>query len=418
MRWVDSRCRSRLLSSSFTSCTCPCSRSRWRSSRSRSARISSNRRRDSSRSGVPWACAGAMEKNRTVSAPSGAAGQRGSRAAKAHRKITCSRRKPPPCPAVPLSHLHMSQMPPHAHQAPGQAEEHPENDDDDHVLRGEEQETGKGPPALVPKEEIAGVAENQGEKSAQQSLQRAFQQERAPDEPVGCAHQPHNGDLPGSLENGEPDSDADDHHCHRGKREADHQTHQTGDVAEIVELLHPLPAVAHIIDEPEALEPLGHPLDRCGIAKAILEPDLDGRGERIDLEIAIGIAKLHQLIAGSLQRLLFADVADVLHLGKRGDVLGGDGDGLGRGSPQNEPDDLDPLLQAFQCLAQVQGDQAKETDGEEREGDGGDGERGEERGPAERQERLAGEQLHFASAWASSTWLSYTTLPSRISMIR
>ena len=73
--------------------------------------------------------------------------------------------------------------------------------------------------------------------------------------------QPHDRDLAGPLQQRQPDGDADDHHRHRRERQPDHQADHAGDVAQVVELLHPVPPEADVVHEAEAAEPLGHPLD-------------------------------------------------------------------------------------------------------------------------------------------------------------
>ncbi len=271
----------------------------------------------------------------------------------------------------------------------------------------------------VAEQQIPRVAERQREQSAEQALERALEQKGAADEPVGRADQPHDRDLAGPLENGEPDGDADDDHRDAGEGEADHHAHQPGHVAELVQPLHPVAAVANVVHEPEPPDSLSHALHAGGGAEPLLHPHLHRRGQRIRREVAIGVPKFHQLGAGASERLLLGDEADVLHLGERRDVLGGERDGLGRGAPQHERDDLDPLLDAAQRLAQVDGHQAEEADGEEREGDGGDGKRREQRRAPEGKQGLAGQQPHETSVSSvSSTAVSYTTDPSRSSMVR
>ena len=76
------------------------------------------------------------------------------------------------------------------------------------------------------------------------------------------------------------------------------QPHQAGDIAEPVQLLDPLPTVADIVDEAVASEPLGHGRGMRGVAESILELDLEGGGQRVDRQIAVGIAELDQLEAG------------------------------------------------------------------------------------------------------------------------
>ena len=97
-------------------------------------------------------------------------------------------------------------------------------------------------------------------------------------------------------------------------------------------------------------------------------------------------------------------------------------DRLGGGAAEHVRDDLHPLLDAAERLAQVDRHQPEEADGEQREGDGGDGQRREQRGPSEGEKGLAGEEPHDgisdSADSGSSVWLSYTTEPSRSSMIR
>ena len=80
--------------------------------------------------------------------------------------------------------------------------------------------------------------------------------------------------------------------------------------------------------------------------------------------------------------------------------------GFSRRAAEDVGDDLDPFLDPPERLAQVDRDQTEEPDGEEREGDGRDREHRQQRRAAERQQGLAGQQLHWASAAASSTSLS------------
>src|SRR5690349_2232577 len=102
------------------------------------------------------------------------------------------------------------------------------------------------------------------------------------------------------------------------------------------------------------------------------------------------------------------------------DVLGGEGNRFSRRPAEHERDDLDPLLQPLQRTPEVDGHQAEQPHGEQRKGDRGDREGGEQRRAPERQQRLAREQSHVAasSSSPSSTALSNTTPPSRISMVR
>src|SRR5215210_6842849 len=97
--------------------------------------------------------------------------------------------------------LHMPQMPSHAHHASAESEEDPEHDDQDHVLGPEKDQARQGATAVVAEEQIPGVAEQEGEQTTEQALQRPFQQKRTSDKPVRRAHQPHDGNLASALEN-------------------------------------------------------------------------------------------------------------------------------------------------------------------------------------------------------------------------
>ena len=63
--------------------------------------------------------------------------------------------------------------------------------------------------------------------------------------------------------------------------------------------------------------------------------------------------------------------------------------GLGGRAAQHEGDDLHPLLEPRERLAEVERHQPEQAEGEQREGDGRDGERREQRRPAEGEQRLA-----------------------------
>src|SRR5512133_1153289 len=141
----------------------------------------------------------------------------------------------------------MPKVPAHAHQASPQSKQNSEDNDEHHLLGAKEEQTREGSPTLITKEDVAGVAQHHGQEAAQQSLESSLEQERAPDEPVGGTHQTHDRDLAGALQNGEPDSDPDDHDGHRGEGKADHQTNETSDVAQIIQLLYPFPAVPHVV---------------------------------------------------------------------------------------------------------------------------------------------------------------------------
>ena len=116
----------------------------------------------------------------------------------------------------------------------------------------------------------AGAEEQRGD-SAEQPLERAFEEERAANEPVGGADQAHDLDLAGALQHGHPDGDADDHHRDQRERKTDGESDQAGEVAQGVESLHPVPAVPDVLDEIEAPQSLGHLAGVLGVAELRLE---------------------------------------------------------------------------------------------------------------------------------------------------
>jgi len=306
-------------------------------------------------------------------------------------------------------------VPPHAHQAATQAEQDAEENDQQHVAGIEEDQAAQRAADVVLEQRVRGPAEREREQSAHQTLERALQQERPAHEPVAGADHAHDGDLARALQNGEPDGDADDDDGNRRERGADQEADEAGQVAELVEPRDPVAPVAHVLHEFEAAQPLGDALDVPRVTVARLESDLERRGQRIHLEIAVGVAELDQVLPRPGERLILAHVGDIGDFGEGGDVLGGEGDRLRRRAPQHERDDLHPLLHAAERLAQVHRDEPEQPDGEERKGDRGDGERREQRRAAEGEQHLAEEQSH---AFTSSTALSNTTPPSRSSMVR
>ena len=108
------------------------------------------------------------------------------------------------------SSVNMPQVPPHTHQTSREAEQNPEDDDQGHLFRPKEDQPRERAAAFVAKEQVSPVAQDQRKQPSQQSLEGPLQEERPPYEPVGGANQPHDRDLPGALEEREPDGDADD----------------------------------------------------------------------------------------------------------------------------------------------------------------------------------------------------------------
>ncbi len=62
-------------------------------------------------------------------------------------------------------------MPPHAHEAADQTEQHTEHHDEEQVLRLEEDQAGKGATPAIPEQDISRVAERQREQAAEHALE-------------------------------------------------------------------------------------------------------------------------------------------------------------------------------------------------------------------------------------------------------
>ena len=149
-----------------------------------------------------------------------------------------------------------------------------------------------------------------------------------------------------------------------------------GDVADVVELLHPVLAVAHVVDERIALNALRHVLHGRGIAMPLLEPHLDRRRQEARVE---HILELGELRARARERLLGRHLIDARDLGKRRDVAHRRADRLGERAVGEEGDDLDVLLDAAQRAIDVEHEQPEQPEGEEAEGDRDDAQGAEQR---------------------------------------
>src|SRR5947208_13158543 len=308
------------------------------------------------------------------------------------------------------------QMSADARRTSKKADEHSEPDDRDGLFLREE--GGVNQPPVD--ERVRAVRQCHRRQPAEHALERALQQERAPHEAVGRAHQTHDGDLAAALQHRYADRRADDDDRHRGERRPHDEPHGGRDLAEPIELLHPVAPKPHVVHETKAAQPLGDVVHVLDVAEAGLELHLDRGGQRIALQLLQHVAKLDQLGAGALQRLVLAHVTRRLHLGKRFDVLLGERNGLDRRAREQIRDDLHPLGHVAQGLLQVHGHEPEQADDEQRERDRRDGQRRQQGGTPEREQRLADDEVHglAASSRGSSTAESYISAPSWSSMTR
>src|SRR3989338_2950398 len=288
MRPEMSTCRSMFDSSLDSECTRPRSRSISRWSRSRSRRISSRR------CWLRW---------RAVSAGAGCwAAALTARQARRHSRVKSLE----PCPS-----LNTPQVPADADEAAEQAEDASSRDPADRLRRGEE----RGLDQVGVDERVGAVREAERDHAAQQPLEEPLEQERAPDEPVGRADQPHDGYLAAALEDRHPDRRADDDDRDDCERGAHHDPDGARDVAEPVELLDPVAAVAHVVHEREAAQPVGHRGRAPGVAEPRLEPHLERGGQGVGLEVLEDVLELAQVAPGAGEGLRLGEVRDALDLG-------------------------------------------------------------------------------------------------------
>src|SRR5437660_742429 len=128
------------------------------------------------------------------------------------------------------------QMSADARRTSKKADEHSEPDDRDGLFLREE--GGVNQPAVD--ERVRAVRQRHRRQPAEHPLERALQQEGAPYEAVGRAHQAHDGDLAAALQHRHADRRADDDDRHGRERGADDEPHGGRDLAEPIELLHPI----------------------------------------------------------------------------------------------------------------------------------------------------------------------------------
>src|SRR5881628_2121436 len=309
-----------------------------------------------------------------------------------------------------------AEMPANGRRTSKEPNQHPEPDDRDRLLPREE--LGMNQPAV--NERVGAVGERDRRQPAEHPFERALEEKRASHEAVGRAHQAHDGDLAAALQHRHPNRRADDDDGDDRERRAYHEPHRSGDLAQPVDVRHPVAPEPDVVHEAEAAQPLGDLVHVLHVAEAGLELHLDRGREGVAFELLQHVAELHELRAGTVERLIFAHVRGRLHFGKCLDVLLRQRDGFDRRAREQVSDDLHPLGDVAQRLLQVHGDEPEQSDDEQREGDRSDGEGGEERGAPEREQRLADHEVHGLAAWSrgSSTAESYTRAPSCSSITR
>src|ERR1041384_4441461 len=115
------------------------------------------------------------------------------------------------------------------------------------------------------------------------------------------------------------------------------------EAAQAVELLDPVLAEAHILDEAEPAHPLGDGADVRRVLVAWLELDLDRRRQRVPLDLPQQRTELGQLALRFGEGAVFRDVGRRRDLGERLDVLFGDRDRFQRRARQDVGGDLLPV---------------------------------------------------------------------------
>jgi len=151
-----------------------------------------------------------------------------------------------------------------------------------------------------------------------------------------------------------------------------------------------------------------------GVSKAGFELYLDGRGQRIALQLLHHVTQLDELGARPREGVVFRDVRRRLHFRKGFDVFERLRGCLDRSARQQIGHDLDPLFHAVQRVLEIDDDQPEEPEDEQRKCDRRHRKHGQQRGALEGEDRFAEREIHGAAAWsrASSTAESYTSAPS------
>ena len=90
-------------------------------------------------------------------------------------------------------------MPPHAHQARTQSQQHTEHHDQRDLKRLEKEQPFEAARRPAPEEQIAYPAEHYGQGATEETLDGALEKEWAADEPVTRSNQPHDSDFLGAL---------------------------------------------------------------------------------------------------------------------------------------------------------------------------------------------------------------------------
>src|SRR5713226_689346 len=258
MRFVVSFCRSMFASSSEIECAWVRSRSSSCSTSERSRRMVSSR---------CWLSRSCWSKGAGRCAASGAAARTAQSATRPEGEsgwLALTRR-------AARAGSHAPQMAAHRRGTAEQPDQGAEPDDRERLQPREE--GGVDEPAVD--EEVCPERQPDGDQPTQHALDRALQEKRAPDEPIGGAYEPHDGDLAAALQHGHPDRGADDDDRHHRERRADHETNGRGNLAQPIELLHPVAPEPHVVHEPEAAQPVGDLVHVLCVAKPGLELHLD-----------------------------------------------------------------------------------------------------------------------------------------------
>src|SRR5665213_1089134 len=262
---------------------------------------------------------------------------------------------------------------------------------------------------IVAHERARAPCEAERDQAANDALEEAVDEERPSHEAVRRADQAHDRDLARASEHRHADGRADYDDRHGGEEQPESDAGRAGDVPDVVELLHPILAVAHVVDERVRLDALRHFLHRRRIAVTLLESDLDRRREEACVE---DILKLRELRACTRKRLLGRHLLHARDLGERRDVAHRCADRLRERAVREKRDDLDVLLHAAQRAVHVEHEQSEESERKQAEGNRDDAQSAEQRRAPHAEHHFAQGEAHQGVAMVLELAAPDELLPS------
>src|SRR5450830_110438 len=204
--------------------------------------------------------------------------------------------------------------------------------------------------------------EHQREQSAEYAFHEPIDQEGKADEHVRRADQAHDRDLLRAREDGHPDRGADDDDRDRRERDAERDSGDRRNVAQAIELFHPLLTVSDVVDEAIGLHAVCHGFYGRRAPHPRPQMHLDRSWKNAGLEY---VRELAHLLPRALERLLLRHVVDPQDFGKLTDVLHRRRDRFDVDAVAYEGANLYALLHLVQGFPDIDRDETEESEGEE-----------------------------------------------------